>query len=72
MSNSQLLDTVNEAVKRADNLSELWAGTTTGSIIDSQKRHLESLVRMGDMNLASIQVLELVQSCIDAEDNDEH
>lgn len=54
---------IKETLKRASDLSEEWTGTTVGSIIDSQKRHLEFLVESGDLNLASIQLLELVQSC---------
>lgn len=58
---------VQETLKRASNLSEVWTGTTVGNIIDSQKRQLEALLEYKDMNLVSIQVLELAQSCDNAE-----
>lgn len=54
---------LNETLKWAEELSETWVGTTTGNIIRARKEHLESLISFGDMNLASIQVLELAEVC---------
>lgn len=58
---------VRESLKWADEIAESWVGTTTGSIIDSQKRHVETLMKTNDLNLVSIAVLELVQTCKEAE-----
>ena len=54
---------IEKAIELANELSEAWVGTTTGNIIEAKKKHLESLVSSGDMNLASIQVLELIETC---------
>lgn len=59
---------IKKTLERASDMSEAWVGTTTGNIIDSQKNHLESLVKANDMNLASVQVLELVQTLQYAEE----
>lgn len=58
---------VKKAIDRANRLSEEWAGTTAGSIIDYRKSHLEDLLKTGDMNLVSVQLIELVQACNDVE-----
>lgn len=62
MSDTNLKD-VQNTIKWANELTESWVGTTTGNVIRAKKEHLESLVAFGDMNLASIQVLELVEAC---------
>lgn len=73
MTEQQLKKTVKETLGWASELSDAWVGTTTGNIIDSQKNHLESLVESGDMNLASVQVIELAQTLVYAEGElDEH
>lgn len=63
---------IESTLKWAKELSEAWVGTTTGNIIEAQKKHLEYLVS-SDMNLASIQVLELIETCKYAQGElDEH
>lgn len=62
-----------KTLKRATDLSELWTGTTVGSVIDYRADHVRSLLLSKDMNLVSIAILELVQSCENAErDSDEY
>lgn len=58
---------VDNTIARANEMSDAWTGTTTGSIIDSRKKHVESLMSNGDMNLVSIAVLELAEVCAYAE-----
>jgi hypothetical protein len=67
MTDKQLKKVVKETLEWANDMSDTWVGTTTGNIIDSQKKHLENLVESGDMNLASVQVIELAQTLVYAE-----
>ena len=60
---------VRKTLEWASEIAESWVGTTTGAIIDSQKRHVETLMKTKDLNLVSIAVLELVQTCKEAEHN---
>ena len=63
---------IEKALNWASELSEAWVGTTVGNIIESKKKHLQYLAS-NDMNLASIQVLELLETCEDAQrELDEH
>lgn len=63
MTDKSLERVVKDTIKWANELSETWSGTTTGHIIDSQKEHLEYLIEKKEMNLVSVQVLELIQTC---------
>ena len=67
MTDERLKELVKETVEWANDLSETWSGTTTGHIIENQKKHVESLMKSKDFNLASIAVLELAQTCDYAE-----
>lgn len=63
MTDVQLTELIDSTIKWANELCAVWVGTRNENIIKSQRQHLEDLVEDGDMNLASIQVLELAQTC---------
>ena len=68
MTGTQLKKLVDETIEWANQLDEAWVGTTTGNIIHRQKEHLKELVDANEMNLASVAVLELAQTCDYAEE----
>lgn len=71
MTDNNIKELAQKTLSRATDLSELWTGTTVGSVIDYRADHVRSLLLSKDMNLVSVAVLELVQSCENAErDND--
>jgi hypothetical protein len=72
MTETQLKTLVDETIEWANDLAETWTGTTMGNIINNQNNHLKDLVSQGEMNLASVAVLELAQTCDYAEKEGEH
>lgn len=66
--NEQLLETVNETVDWASELGEQWAGTTLGRILDNERDNLLSVVKNNDLELASVEVINLAQTCMHAEE----
>ena len=67
MIEDRLEEVVDETVKWAEELSESWTGTTTGRILDSQKDRVQNAMSSGDTKLASVEVLQLAQTCDYAE-----
>lgn len=63
MTDTELKRLVKTTVKWADELSEQWTGTTTGGMIEYQKKHVKELMASNDLNLVSVAVLELAQIC---------
>lgn len=48
ITNTQLLETVDDTLAWASDLSERWIGTTIGKVIDSQQAQLIKAVDEGD------------------------
>lgn len=63
----QLLQEVDKAVELAGELGDQWTGTTIGRILDSERENLLSIVKSNDMQLASVAVLNLMNTCTYAE-----
>lgn len=73
MTDAQLKKLVKKTVGWADQLAEQWTGTTTGNVIEYQKKHVKELIASNDWNLVSVAVLELAQTCGQVEkESDEH
>lgn len=68
ITNDNLLNDINETIDWASELGEAWLGTTTGRVLDSQRETLRSVVKINDLELASVLVLNLAQTCVRAEE----
>ena len=62
-----ILKEVDKAVELAGELGDQWVGTTIGRILDSERDNLLSIVRANDIELASVAVLNLLNTCEYAE-----
>lgn len=61
--NDNLLDSVRETIDYANELSELWTGTTVGSVIDAQKDSLVNAVEDNNLEQARLNMISLVETC---------
>ncbi len=71
MTDERLKQVATETVDWAKELSEVWTGTTTGKVIDSQLEGLTLAIKEDNLNLVSVLVLELAQTCDYAEKEQE-
>lgn len=58
-----LVTEVEKTVDWASELGDAWVGTMVGQILDNERDNLLRLVRSGDLELASVAVLNLVNVC---------
>lgn len=67
MATKELLKEVEKTVDWAGELGDQWTGTTVGRILDSERDNLLSIVKANDLELASVAVINLMQTCMYAE-----
>ena len=67
MTETELKNLTKKTLGWAGELSEEWVGTTKGNVIEYQRKHVQELFDAGDLNLVSVAVLELAQTCENVE-----
>lgn len=58
---------VDRAVDLASDLGDRWTGTTLGRVLDNERANVLSLMRVDEPELASVAVINLLNTCKYAE-----
>jgi hypothetical protein len=66
ITDKQIEQLVEDTIKWANDLSEVWTNTTTGNMIDRSIQHVTEL-KQTDLNLAHIAAMDLAELCDYAE-----
>lgn len=67
LTEKNLLKQVDETVEWASDLGDQWVGTLIGRILDSERDNLLYMIKEGNLELASVSVLNLAMTCQHAE-----